>query len=212
MLLKICGLKDSENIKQVALLKPDFMGFIFYAESKRFVGEDFVMPEISSEIKKVGVFVNATASYISEKSDQYDLDYIQIHGDEDSVFCSDLCISLCTRIGKKEIKLIKAFGIDEHFDFDILDEYSYSCDYFLFDTKAKEYGGSGRQFDWTLLENYSGTTPFFLSGGLGLEYIKKVQSSKFKVQAIDVNSMFEIEPGIKDINKLKKINLSMLSA
>ena len=208
MLLKICGLKDSENIKQVALLKPDFMGFIFYAESKRFVGEDFVMPEISSEIKKVGVFVNATASYISEKSDQYDLDYIQIHGDEDSVFCSDLCISLCTRIGKKEIKLIKAFGIDEHFDFDILDEYSYSCDYFLFDTDSALYGGTGQHFNWELIKGSTIPNPYFLSGGIGpndvqgIQVMEKTKAGK-SLLALDINSQFELAPGMKDLEKIK---------
>src|SRR3989338_8564466 len=104
MLLKVCGLKDPENIKQVATLKPDYMGFIFYPESKRFVGDDFVMPTISHEIKKVGVFVNANSSYIIDKVDEYKLDLIQLHGDEKPEFCEVL---------NHIVPVIKAFGVDE---------------------------------------------------------------------------------------------------
>ena len=205
MLLKICGLKDKENIEQIAALRPDFMGFVFYSPSKRFVGEGFNMPVIPSEIKKVGVFVNAKADYIIEKIDRYKLDFIQLHGNESSSFCE---------VMSHLVKVIKAFGMDEHFDFNVLNAYKNVCEYFLFDTKTTEHGGSGKQFDWTLLEKYDNTVPFFLSGGIGLEEIKEVQNlptgqagSKFKVYCVDVNSKFEIEPGLKDIEKLKKIKL-----
>lgn len=203
MLLKVCGLKDPENIKQVAALKPDYMGFIFYPQSKRFVGDDFVMPTISPDIKKVGVFVNANSRYIIDKVDEYKLDLIQLHGDEKPEFCEVL---------NHIVPVIKAFGVDETFDFEKLVSYKTKCTYFLFDTKTMEYGGSGKQFDWNLLGKYNNSVPYFLSGGIGFEEIEKVQSSKCKVYGTDVNSMFEIEPGIKDIEKLKKINLSGLSA
>ncbi len=201
MNFKVCGLKDPENIKQVAELKPDYMGFIFYPESKRFVGEGFVMPVISTNIKKVGVFVNASASYIIDKIDEYKLDLIQLHGDEKPDFCE---------VFNHLIPVIKAFGLDESFDLKKLESYKECCTYFLFDTKTKEYGGSGKQFDWTLLEGYDNSTPFFLSGGIGLEEIDELQIEKLKIgrleiHCIDVNSKFETITGIKDIKKLEKI-------
>lgn len=209
MLLKVCGLKYPENIKQVAALKPDFMGFIFYPQSKRFVGDDFLMPAISPEIKKVGVFVDETASKIIDKIDEYKLDLIQLHGNESPEFCE---------VFNHLIPVVKAFGIDESFDFEKLELYKNRCSYFLFDTKTKEHGGSGKTFDWTLLEKYIGTTPFFLSGGIGLDELEKVQSlpaeqagSKFKVYGIDVNSKFEIEPGLKEIEKLKQVKHELSS-
>lgn len=198
MLLKVCGLKYPENIKQVEQLKPDFIGFIFYPESKRFVGDDFIMPAISREIKKVGVFVNASANYIIDKVDEYKLDLIQLHGNESPAFCEVL---------NHVIPVIKAFGIDESFDFKIVESYKNACSYFLFDTKAKEYGGSGKQFDWTILEKYDNSLPFFLSGGIGLEEIGRLKIEKLKNYAVDVNSRFETEHGLKDIKQLEKIIL-----
>ncbi len=199
MKLKVCGLKFKENIIQVAALQPDYMGFIFYSQSKRFVGEDFQLPGISPEIKKVGVFVNATIEYINEKISKYKLDIIQLHGDETPDFCEEL---------KPLVKVMKAFGIEENFDFKVLELYKNSCDYFLFDTKTKEYGGSGKQFDWNILKNYNNVLPYFLSGGLDLENINNLlTTSNIKLFAIDVNSKFEIEPGIKNIELLKKINM-----
>lgn len=204
MLLKICGLKDPENIKQVADLKPDYMGFIFYPQSKRFVGDDFIMPAISPEIKKVGVFVNANASFIIDKIDEYKLDLIQLHGNETPEFCEVL---------NHIVPVIKAFGVDETFDFKKLESYKTKCSYFLFDTKTIEYGGSGKQFDWTILEKYDNSLPFFLSGGIGLEEIEKLKIErlenckigKLNIHAIDVNSKFEVIAGIKEIKKLEKL-------
>ncbi len=194
MNLKVCGSRDPENIKQIAALKPDYLGFIFYAGSKRYVGEEFVMPAISGDIKKVGVFVNAPASYIIEKIDRYKLDMIQLHGDEKPEFCEVL---------NHIIPVVKAFGVDESFDLKILDAYKSGCSYFLFDTKSKAFGGSGNQFDWTILNNYDHALPFFLSGGIDLNEVKKMANFKFRAFAIDVNSKFETEPGVKDIGKLK---------
>jgi phosphoribosylanthranilate isomerase len=196
MLLKICGLKNKENIEQIAALKPNLMGFIFYSQSKRFVGENFVMPVLSSEIKKVGVFVNAKADYIIEKINEHKLDIIQLHGDESASFCESM---------SHFIPVIKAFGVDDNFDFKKLDKYTNSCAYFLFDTKTADYGGSGKQFNHELLKKYDGETPFFLSGGIGLEEIEKLKIKKLNIHAIDVNSKFETEPGIKDIEMLKLI-------
>ena len=197
MQFKVCGLKYTENIKQVAALSPDYMGFIFYSQSKRFVGDDFKIPVISPRIKKVGVFVDQKADYIIEKTDKYGLDYIQLHGNESASFCE---------VMSHLVKVIKAFGIDENFNFNLLENYKSSCDYFLFDTKTNEFGGSGKQFDWGILKNYTCDVPLFLSGGIGLEEVEKLRIKEFKIHAIDVNSRFETEPGLKDIKKLEKLN------
>lgn len=197
MKLKICGLKDPENIKEVAALKPDYMGFIFYPQSKRFVGNDFDMPEINPSIKKVGVFVNESKSTVLEKIGKHKLDYVQLHGNESAEFCAEL--------SKSFTKIIKAFGIDENFDLLSLRGYENHCEYFLFDTKTPEFGGSGKSFDKSILNKYKLSKPYFLSGGIGMEEIASIGHPVSKYFAIDVNSKFEIEPGIKDINKLKSL-------
>ncbi len=196
MRVKVCGMKYRDNIIEVAELNPDFMGFIFYPGSKRFVGEDFDMPVISPEIRKVGVFVDADATYIIDKVNRYKLDMIQLHGNEKPEFCEVL---------NHLVPVIKAFGVDEAFDLNTLEPYKNCCDYFLFDTKTSEHGGSGKQFDWTLLEQYDNSVPFFLSGGIGSEEIEKVKISKLKIFAIDVNSKFETEPGVKDVTKISEM-------
>jgi phosphoribosylanthranilate isomerase len=198
MKLKVCGLKDPKNIIEVAELKPEFMGFIFYSHSKRFVGEYFEIPLIPSEIKKVGVFVNSKSDYIIEKIDKYKLDLIQLHGDESPEYCAQF---------NHSTPVIKAFGLDEGFDFEILEAYDNCCTYFLFDTKTKEYGGSGKQFDWKIIEKYDNKKPFFLSGGIGLEEIKKIANCKLQIDIIDVNSKFETNTGLKNISELKKIKI-----
>lgn len=202
MYLKICGFKDPENIKQIATLKPDFMGFIFYPGSKRYVGEDFLMPYISPEIKKVGVFVNATATYIVDKIDQYKLDLIQLHGDETPEFCEVL---------NHIIPVVKSFGVDVSFDLSELDAYKNSCSYFLFDTKSEGYGGTGVSFDLNLLKKYNHSLPFFISGGIGLEESKGLNQLTTHPFGVDVNSKFEFSPGIKDINKLKELQNELSS-
>lgn len=192
-------MKYKENIEQVADLKPDYMGFIFYSASKRNVSDDTPLPDISAEINKVGVFVNANADFIIDKISTHNLQCIQLHGDEPPFFCRQMKRITC---------IIKAFGIDEQFDFSKLKEYEDCCDYFLFDTKTPEHGGSGKQFNWDLLNRYSYNLPFFLSGGLDLEAAKKMKEMKAKyplLYGIDVNSKFEKEPGLKDIDQLKSL-------
>src|SRR3972149_4348722 len=196
MKLKICGMKYADNMMEVAKLSPDFMGFIFYSKSKRFVGNDFMIPEISFSIKKVGVFVNDTVENIFDKAEKYNLDFVQLHGDESAEFCSQLFQSF--KFWKSSVRIIKALGINEQYDFSILNEYESSCKYFLFDTKTKEYSGSGKSIDRNILKNYKSSKPYFLSGGLESANVGDVTPF-----AIDVNSKFEIEPGLKDINKLK---------
>ncbi len=150
---------------------------------------------IPKRIKKVGVFVNEEIENIINIANHYHLDFIQLHGDEDISFVNQL---------SKKIQIIKAFRIDKNFEFEKLTPYESDCTYFLFDTKAQQYGGTGKKFNWELLQNYKGNTPFLLSGGItpnDIQQIKEFNHPMF--MGIDINSGFEIEPGIKDINQIK---------
>ncbi|HSD07472.1 phosphoribosylanthranilate isomerase [Flavobacterium sp.] len=195
MKLKICGMKNPENIFEVGSLLPDYMGFIFWEKSARYF--DGIIPELPKSIKKVGVFVNATSEEILTKAEKYDLQAVQLHGNESVDFCENL-----KKVLPKEIEIIKVFSILDTFDFEVLKPFEPVCDYFLFDTKGKLPGGNGTTFDWKVLENYPSTKPFFLSGGIGIEEmsaVKEILKTNLPVYAIDVNSKFEIEPGLKNI-------------
>ncbi len=206
MKLKICGMKYPENILEVGALLPDYMGFIFWEKSARYF--DGVIPEIPKSIKKVGVFVNETVEIITQKVLQHDLQAVQLHGKESVEFCEALKKSL-----PKEIEIIKVFSILDTFDFEVLKPFESVCDYFLFDTKGKLPGGNGTTFDWKVLEKYPSTKPFFLSGGIGLEEmdaVTEILKTNLPVYAIDVNSKFEIEPGLKNIELCKNIRRETL--
>ncbi len=191
-------MQDPENIRRVAELHPNLMGFIFYNGSPRFVGNNFMMPELASEIDKVGVFVNESIENVIEIAVLHELNFVQLHGDESSGFCEEL---------SQHIAIIKAFGVDEDFDFNITNKYELFCTYFLFDTKTADHGGSGRIFDWSLLEKYKGSVPYFISGGLGIEEIEGLNKhfTDPRLYALDVNSRFETGPGMKDIEKIKQL-------
>jgi phosphoribosylanthranilate isomerase len=193
--LKICGMKYPDNILEVGELLPDYMGFIFWEKSARYF--DGIIPNLPKSIKKVGVFVNATLEKILEKIEKYDLQAVQLHGHESVAFCIELKNKIETKI-----EIIKVFSADEHFDFAILKPFEPVCDYFLFDTKGKLPGGNGTTFDWKVLENYPSAKPFFLSGGIGieeLENVKQIVKTNLPIYAIDINSKFEIEPGLKNV-------------
>lgn len=189
MKIKVCGMCDPRNIAAVAELKPDFMGFIFYKKSPRYVGA--LSPEtvkaISAPIKKVGVFVNEEMAIIEQKIEEYGLDFVQLHGDESVEFCCAL---------KKRCGVIKATSIAR------APRYEKEVDYLLFDTPTPHYGGSGQRFDWTELDNYTGDTPYLLSGGIGVEHAAEVRA--VNPFAVDINSRFETQPGMKDVELLKK--------
>lgn len=220
--LKICGMKYIENIQQVAELKPDYLGFIFYEKSKRnFEG---IIPELPKEIKKVGVFVNEVPEILVSLIEEYQLDAIQLHGDESVDYIKSIREQLeLSRIslieqnkGRKKVKkpksyqnleIIKVFGIKDEFNFDLLQPYLKEVDYFLFDTKGKDRGGNGVKFDWSVLEEYPFEKPFFLSGGIGLDDVEQIQivrKTNLPLYALDVNSKFEIEPGKKKIKELRE--------
>ena len=199
MKLKVCGMKYAENIQQVGELQPDYLGFIFYEKSKRnFEG---VIPKLPESIKKVGVFVNEFIEIVVSLVEEYQLDAVQLHGDESVEYIKKLKSYL------PKIEIIKVFGIKEDFNFDILKPYKEIVDYFLFDTKGKERGGNGIPFNWQVLGNYNSEKPFFLSGGIGLEHIDKIKKMRITglpIYALDVNSKFETEAGVKNIEKLKE--------
>ena len=200
MKLKICGMKYPNNILEVGSLLPDYMGFIFWDKSARYF--DGTIPALPQSIKKTGVFVNASKEEIVAQVLKHDLQAVQLHGHESIAFCQDLKNTLATTI-----EIIKVFSVDEAFDFYQLEPFETVCDYFLFDTKGKLPGGNGTTFDWKVLEEYPSQKPFFLSGGIGLEEIdlvKQILKTDLPIYAIDVNSKFEIEAGLKDKEKLDR--------
>ena len=232
MKLKVCGMKFVENIEQVAALQPDYLGFVFYEKSKRnFEG---IIPELPKSIQKTGVFVNEYSEIVISLVEEYQLDAIQLHGDESSEYVKELQNQLAERralfieenkhqkkkknkhfISNEGVKIIKVFGIKDEFNFDALKSYLEFVDFFLFDTKGKERGGNGIQFDWAVLEKYPFEKPFFLSGGIGLKDIPEVQkmiNSDLPIYALDVNSKFEIEPGVKKIEELKEFKNNVITS
>lgn len=234
MKLKICGQKH--NIEEVAALQPDYLGFIFWEPSVRHFNTE--MPELASGIKKVGVFVDAEIEVVLENVIKYRLDAVQLHGSESAEYCKklkekypsfrDVTLSAVEMASRKkktlnsgefstalDLTVVKAFSLEDRFNFSVLEEYESVCDYFLFDTKGKLPGGTGLTFDWSILKDYPSTKPYFLSGGIGLEELDTLKEflkrpeSKY-CHAIDVNSRFEVKPGLKDIEKLKKFKEKLL--
>lgn len=197
--IKVCGMRDRENIRDVAALHPDYMGFIFYEKSPRYVGSEFVLPDnLDSSINRVGVFVNHTKAFIKEKLVAHRLNYVQLHGDEPVAFCEEL---------KSEgVRIIKVFRVDQDFDFDNTKAFERVADFFLFDTKGKLYGGNAVPFDWGLLKRYNQSVPFFLSGGIHSGNAGELSAlSSLNIHAVDINSGVEDQPGMKNINKISAI-------
>jgi phosphoribosylanthranilate isomerase len=206
MKIKVCGMRNAENIAELAKLNPDYLGLIFYRPSKRFVGnlDQVVLNSLPKSIKLTGVFVDENMEDVLEIVQEYNLSTIQLHGSESGEYCKDLKYELSKRMPSKNIDLLKAFGLALGFDFGRLKPYNDAVDYFLFDTKTTEHGGSGLTFDWQLLGSYNDEKPFFLSGGLSPENIQEVLNLDLKqLYAVDLNSKFEIEPGLKDLESLQ---------
>jgi phosphoribosylanthranilate isomerase len=205
MKIKICGMKYPDNIQEVADLYPDYMGFIFYDKSKRYVLDEqkeafssFIFNS-ALPVQKVGVFVNEEIKSIIRIATEYDMNILQLHGDETPEYCENLRLLGFT--------IIKAFGMHKDFDFAVLGEYADVCDYFLFDTQSKEYGGTGNHFDWSLLKQYDNSKPVFLSGGLDINDIPTIHDllKDVTVHALDFNSKLEVEPGLKTVEKCKQV-------
>jgi phosphoribosylanthranilate isomerase len=197
--MKVCGMRERENIQALLELNPHYIGFIFYEKSPRFVGDQLdatLLASIPKYVKKVGVFVNSNFDHILKTVRKYSLDYVQLHGTETPEFCRNL--------RSKGVNIIKAFSIGPDFNFRQLNNYKQHCDFFLFDTQGTNYGGNGTVFDWALLNRYDNEKPFFLSGGLDLVHAELLgQLAHLNIHAVDINSKFEISPGLKDNGKIK---------
>jgi phosphoribosylanthranilate isomerase len=196
--IKICGMRDARNIVEIGSLATDYMGFIFYKDSPRYVGSEFQIPtNLPNSVKKVGVFVNESLESILSLVKNHQLDFVQLHGDESVEVCQELKLA--------GISIIKVFRVDEEFDFSKTSAYSEVADYFLFDTKGKSYGGNAKKFDWKLLEGYDNKIPFFLSGGIDPENVDDILVLKhLNLHAIDVNSGVELSPGLKNVKKVSE--------
>ncbi|MEZ4935284.1 MAG: phosphoribosylanthranilate isomerase [Saprospiraceae bacterium] len=245
MYLKICGLRQTENINSLLSVQPDYLGFIFYEKSKRYA-EGVLDVETFQVLKtwkvlnpnskipiKTGVFVNEDLNKIKNIVKKYGLNAVQLHGDESVAFCRELWESvhppapleggndptkICQpyrmatvpspleggRGVSHHLQIMKVFSVNDDFDFSITKKYEPVCDLFLFDTKGKERGGNGVAFNWNILKKYNGEKPFFLSGGIGPDdaaEIKKINHPK--LFGVDINSCFEIEPGLKNVDAVR---------
>ncbi len=198
MKIKVCGMRNKENIRELIQLNPDMIGFIFYPGSKRYIGkkiEQDIIKLIPKNIKKTGVFVDMAPGLLVDAAIASNLDLIQLHGDETPAYCK--------RLNQDGLQVMKAFRIEKNVDMTELNAYKPYCKYFLFDTQCKTYGGSGKQFNWEILEKYTGETPFFLSGGIGPEDANRVLNFNHpNLCGADLNSRFETAPAIKDIKKI----------
>ena len=192
MIVKVCGMRDAENIHEVEALGIDLIGFIFWPKSSRYVSERPAY--LPTNCKRVGVFVDENIEVVKKIAQDYALDYIQLHGNETPDYCALL----------KGHKLIKAFNIATAEDFEQTKPYEGLVNYFLFDTKGKSVGGNGTKFDWSVLDDYHDTTPFILSGGIGPDDAARIRSFHHpQLAGIDLNSKFEDAPALKNIQKLK---------
>lgn len=195
LITKVCGMTRADNIFSVEQLGVDMIGFIFYPKSPRCLLE---MPGyLPTRAKRVGVFVNESKESILMYADRFALDCIQLHGSESPEYCRSLRTA-----GQR---LIKAFSIAQPKDLLAVSAYNDLCDYYLFDTKTPQYGGSGNQFDWSLLNRYNGATPFLLSGGINPYSVKAIKEFRHpRFAGIDLNSRFETAPGIKDVERISQ--------
>lgn len=222
MIIKVCGMRDAENIRAVSELDIDMMGFIFWKDSPRFVqmisSNAGIIPDYSEErlnknrgkvvddqhrVKRVGVFVDDMPQTIVTRIYNYELDYVQLHGEESCIMIDNLRRTLEPDI-RTGVKVIKTISVSSAEDIEKTKEYEGCVDMFLFDTKCPTMGGSGDKFDWSVLSAYKGNTPFLLSGGIGMDDVDRIKSFQHpQFAGIDVNSCFETEPGVKDVEKLR---------
>lgn len=198
MIVKVCGMREAENIRAVEALGVDWMGFIFWEHSSRNVCQrPAYLPE---KAKRVGVFVDAPLDVVCQHVEAFGLDVVQLHGSESPAFLHDLR-SLCDA----RLLIVKAFSIATRDDLLQTSLYEGLADYFLFDTKAQLVGGNGRKFDWSVLAHYDGSTPFLLSGGIGPDDASRLSAfSHPRLAGIDLNSRFEAAPAQKNVELLKQ--------
>lgn len=208
MKIKVCGLRVEENINALKQLPIDFFGFIFYESSRRYVGKKNKLSALlsdkswSSAIQKVGVFVDAEIEEVLHYVHDYHLNYVQLHGNESPEYCMELN-QIWNFSSLQKAKIIKAFAIGDATDFSVVNTYQTHCQLFIFDTKGEMPGGNGVTFDWSLLKHYQGITPFLLSGGIDKNAVEAIHQLQIpQLVGVDINSKFEIEPALKDVNKI----------
>ncbi len=206
-MIKVCGMRDAENIREVEALGIDLMGFIFWPKSSRFVSERPAY--LPTQCKRVGVFVDERIEQVPRIAGEYALDYIQLHGHESPDYIHALKAAATPRPCKGGVSIIKAFNIATADDLAQTKSYEGLVDYFLFDAKGKSVGGNGEKFNWSVLDSYDGDTPFLLSGGIGPNDADVLTSYLLPLTSkhcigIDLNSRFEMAPGLKDVAKLKE--------
>ncbi|MGB3545646.1 MAG: phosphoribosylanthranilate isomerase [Saprospiraceae bacterium] len=211
MKIKVCGLREPDNISAISALRPAMMGFIFAEESPRAVKGDELKNWLEKNeqtlegIARVGVFVNAEVDQMLNAVHDYGLDYVQLHGEESPGYCAELQL-LWSVSSMRKAKMIKAFGVDDRFDFDRTHPYAQTCSHFIFDTKTENAsGGTGRRWAWDRLNEYHGVTPFLLSGGIGPEDAAEVRAVGHpQLAGVDINSKFEIKAGVKDVEAVRR--------
>lgn len=198
MIVKVCGMREAENIRAVEALGVDWMGFIFWEHSSRNVCQRPAY--LPTRAKRVGVFVDAPLDVVCRHVEAFGLDVVQLHGSESPAYLHDLR-SLCDA----RLLFVKAFSIATRDDLLQTSLYEGLADYFLFDTKAQLVGGNGRKFDWSVLAHYDGSTPFLLSGGIGPDDASRLSAfSHPRLAGIDLNSRFEAAPALKNVELLKQ--------
>ncbi len=217
MKIKVCGMRHAENIEQVGALPIHFMGFIFYEKSPRCVkNTDDILTTFPADLTRVGVFVNADIDFVLFKTHQFDLNAVQLHGSETPQYIEDLSKEMKAKLkvaALSDVEIIKAFPVGEDFDFEELKPYTSLVNYFLFDTKTPNHGGAGVKFDWNILKKYDLDVPFLLAGGISEQDAKLVNSLNInQLYALDLNSKFEIEAGLKDVKKLHQFILELDSS
>jgi phosphoribosylanthranilate isomerase len=199
--LKVCGMRNRENIIALSKVKPEFIGFIFHEKSSRNISDNLIQ-STPDTIIRVGVFVDENINFILDKIKLHNLNCVQLHGKESTEFCAE--------VKKLGIDVIKAFNISEQFNFSTLKNYEETCNYFLFDAAGKNAGGNGIVFNWDLISNYTGRTPFLLSGGIDETMTKTIKDLKHPLLVgVDINSGFETKPAVKNIKAIKKFSDSI---
>ncbi|MBZ4675868.1 MAG: hypothetical protein JG782_487 [Anaerophaga sp.] len=203
--IKVCGMRDRQNIEELVKLKPDYIGFIFYSKSPRYAGS-ILTPEtamdIPETIKKTGVFVNADLKTIKATCQRFNLHVVQLHGKETPEFCME--------IRQAGYEVIKAFSLKQPSDLDDALKYNDACDFFLFDAPTDKHGGSGEKFDWPVLNNFNVEKPFFLSGGIEESDVQRIRNNfPLRPYAVDINSRFEVSPGLKNIEAVRRFMMAM---
>jgi phosphoribosylanthranilate isomerase len=205
MLIKVCGMRQPDNIRALQSLPVHFMGLIFHEKSPRNVTKKIPVPLLNKEmIPRIGVFVDKPIDFIAQKISDYRLAGVQLHGKETPQFCEKL------RNKFPEIYVFKAFSVDKEFDFSVTKPYENIANFLIFDTKGENAGGNGVSFDWTLLKKYEGSVPFFLSGGIREADAAPILYLAFPyLVGVDINSRFETEPAFKDMEKINNFISAM---